>query len=321
MFAVAVLVFTAVCFLTDPVETEDIGIQDIVVTGSGKESVDILLHYNNLFGGYSVQMVPFDAEEYGADSMIPYDGALGKYRVMISFGDTNPSASLLEKFQSDRIYELEDVPTNFGGSLKARITQPQGHGFVLYIGSDVPFTAEEESKRGLDKLFGYVTVTIKKIRPPDTAAPLFDEETDWSTSVGSQVPGMTEITVQVDRYTAVINHADGTSTTLFSGTPILNACFYDLNEDGVSELCAGIWFGSGIVDARILAYDFANGKLYELASRGDHDYQLTIESGVPVVTVYPYETKNIAGKGTLALVPEGNDYQLTYKDGVLPGND
>ena len=166
---------------------------------------------------------------------------------------------------------------------------------------------------------------------PSTAAPteptpgntdiLFDEETDWSTSVGSQVPGMTEITVQVDRYTAAIKHADGTSTMLFSGMPILNACFYDLNGDGVSELCAGIWFGSGIVDARILAYDFANGKLYELASRGDHDYQLTIESGVPVVTVYPYETKNIAGKGTLALVPEGNDYQLTYKDGVLPGND
>ena len=166
---------------------------------------------------------------------------------------------------------------------------------------------------------------------PSTGAPteptlgdtitLFDEETDWSTSVGSQVPGMTEITVQVDRYTAVINHADGTSTTLFSGTPIMNACFCDLNGDGVSELCASIYFGSGMVDARILAYDFANGKLYELENRGDHDYQLTIESGVPVVTVYPYETKNIAGKGMLALVPEGSEYRLTYQDGVLPGND
>ena len=143
---------------------------------------------------------------------------------------------------------------------------------------------------------------------------LFDKDTDWSVSVGSQVPGKTDITVQLDRYSAGITHTDGTITTILSGMPIWNAYFSDLNGDGVSELCAGTSFGSGMVDDRILVYDFVSGKRYELESRGDYDYQLTHENGALVVTVYPYRTKNIAGKGPLVLAKDGDIYRLTYRE-------
>jgi len=315
--AIVVCCVVAVCFLTDPMDKENMGVQSIRVTGSGNQSVDILLGYRYLYGGYSVEMIPFDGQEYSADGTIPYDGALGKYRVMITFGDTNPAASLSEKFQSGQVYELKNVPNAFGGSLKARIARPQGHGFVLYIGSDVPFAVEKESKRGLDRLFGRVKIEIEKINVPGKVKTLFGEDAFWRMTVGSQVPGKRDITVQLDRYDAKITHPDGTSTTIFSGMPIWYAYFCDLNGDGVAELCAGTSLGSGIVDDRIEVYDFVKQQLYTLQDRGKYDYTLSEENGILVVTVTDYRTKNIAAKGPLVLEEKDGECRLTYREYVL----
>ena len=315
--AILVCALAALCFLTDPVGKENMGVQSIRVTGNGNQSVDLLLGYRYLSGGYSVEMIPFDAPEYAADGTVSYDGALGKYRVMITFGDTAPAASLSEKFRNGQIYELEDVPEAFGGSLKARIARPQGHGFVLYIGSDVPFAVEKESKRGLDRLFGRVKIEIEKINVPGKVKTLFGEDAFWRMTVGSQVPGKRDITVQVDRYDAKITHPDGTSTTIFSGMPIWYAYFCDLNGDGVSELCAGTSFGSGMVDDRIEVYDFVKQQLYTLQDRGKYDYALSEEKGILIVTVTDYRTNNIVGKGSLALEEDGGAYRLTYREHIL----
>lgn len=315
--AIVVCCVVAVCFLTDPMDKENMGVQSIRVTGNGNQSVDVLLGYRYLSGGYSVEMIPFDGQEYSADGMIPYDGALGKYRVMITFGDTPPAASLSEMFQNGQIYELENVPEAFGGSLKARIAYPQGHGFVLYIGSDVPFTVEEESKLGLDRLFGRVKIKIEKINVPGKVKTLFGEDAFWRMTVGSQVPGKRDITVQVDRYDAEITHPDGTSTTIFSGMPIWYAYFCDLNGDGVSELCAGTSLGSGMVDDRIEVYDFVKQQLYTLQDRGKYDYTLSEENGTLIVTVTDYRTKNIVAKGPLVLEEKDGEYRLTYREYVL----
>ena len=315
--AIVVCCVVAVCFLTDPMDKENMGVQSIRVRGNSKQSVDILLDYNYLWGGYSVEMIPFDAPEYAADGTVPYDGALGKYRVMITFGDTAPAAPLSEKFRNGQIYELEDVPEAFGGSLKARIARPQGHGFVLYIGSDVPFAVEKESKRGLDRLFGRVKIEIEKINVPGKVKTLFGEDAFWRMTVGSQVPGKRDITVQVDRYDAKITHPGGTSTTIFSGMPIWYAYFCDLNGDGVSELCAGTSLGSGMVDDRIEVYDFVKQQLYTLQDRGKYDYALSEENGTLIVTVTDYRTKNIVGKGSLALEEDGGAYRLTYREHIL----
>ena len=141
---------------------------------------------------------------------------------------------------------------------------------------------------------------------------LYDGITDGDIHVGSQVPGKTEITVQIDSERAGITHPDGTITTILSGMPIRNAYFCDLNGDGISELCAGIWFGSGIADARIQVYDFAKEEMYLLADRAKYDYHLTEENGALVVTVYDFASTDRVAKGTLYLEQHGGEYQLTY---------
>ena len=63
-------------------------------------------------------------------------------------------------------------------------------------------------------------------------------------------------------------------TPLYTGMPIWNTYFCDLNGDGLPELCSTVSFGSGIIDSRIVVYDYANGESYTLADRGKYDYSL-----------------------------------------------
>ncbi|MDE6261454.1 MAG: M56 family metallopeptidase [Oscillospiraceae bacterium] len=64
---------------------------------------------------------------------------------------------------------------------------------------------------------------------------------------------------------------------LIRGTPIWNVYFCDLNGDGKRELCATVSYGSGIVDTRIVVYDYANQSSCQLQDRGVHDYFLRLE--------------------------------------------
>ena len=58
------------------------------------------------------------------------------------------------------------------------------------------------------------------------------------------------------------------STSLYTGMPIWNAYFCDLTGDGLPELCSSISWGSGMIDNRVIIYDYANGVSYELSDRG-----------------------------------------------------
>ena len=51
-------------------------------------------------------------------------------------------------------------------------------------------------------------------------------------------------------------------TPLYTGMPIWNTYFCDLTGDGLPELCSTITFGSGIIDSRVIVYDYANGASY-----------------------------------------------------------
>ena len=149
---------------------------------------------------------------------------------------------------------------------------------------------------------------------------LFDEDTNWSVSVSSQVPGKTDITVKVDRYSAGITHADGTTTTIFSGKPVRSAYFCDLNGDGASELCVGAYLGVANLDTCIIVYDFVSEQSYTLIDQDHQNYHLSNENGTLVITVTNDRTKNIVGKGPLALEKDGSSYRLTYREYVLSDN-
>ena len=65
--------------------------------------------------------------------------------------------------------------------------------------------------------------------------------------------------------------------------PIWSVYFYDLTGDGNPELCSTISFGSGIIDDRIIIYDYAGGASYELSDRGNFDYVLNMQEDSLIV--------------------------------------
>lgn len=63
-------------------------------------------------------------------------------------------------------------------------------------------------------------------------------------------------------------------TILITGMPIWNAYFTDLTGDDYPEICATYSYGSGIIDNRVVIFDYVNGASYELSDRGYHDFTL-----------------------------------------------
>ena len=71
--------------------------------------------------------------------------------------------------------------------------------------------------------------------------------------------------------------------TLYTGMPIWSVYFYDLTGDGKPELCSSLSYGSGIVDDRIIVYDYEAGASYELSDRFHFDYVLRMQEDSLVV--------------------------------------
>ena len=88
-------------------------------------------------------------------------------------------------------------------------------------------------------------------------------------------------------------------TPLYSGMPIWSVYFADLTGDGLPELCSTVSYGSGIVDDRVIIYDYAGGASYTLEDRGEYDYVLSLEDGKLWVTQYAYNTKTVISRGYL----------------------
>ena len=162
VIAVILCAALAVCFLTDPILEKDWGVEDIRITTSWKGVIQLRLDYNHIWGGQAVSLLAEDAPEHTGDGSVPYDGALGRYRIMISFGDAGRTAAFREKFPVGQVCELENAPEIFGSSLKVKVVCPADHGFVIYVGSDIPFTVEEESSTG-EVLFGTWLIPLTKV--------------------------------------------------------------------------------------------------------------------------------------------------------------
>ena len=91
------------------------------------------------------------------------------------------------------------------------------------------------------------------------------------------------------------------STSLYTGMPIWNAYFCDLTGDGLPELCSSISWGSGMIDNRVIIYDYANGVSYELSDRGCFDFTLRFHEadGYLYVDKKKYNTDELVETGRL----------------------
>ena len=100
------------------------------------------------------------------------------------------------------------------------------------------------------------------------------------------------------------------STSLYTGMPIWNAYFCDLTGDGLPELCSSISWGSGMIDNRVIIYDYANGVSYELYDRGCFDFTLRFNEadGYLYVDKKKYNTDELVETGRLVF--KNNSIQI-----------
>ena len=99
-------------------------------------------------------------------------------------------------------------------------------------------------------------------------------------------------------------------TSLYTGMPIWNAYFCDLTGDGLPELCSTISWGSGMIDNRVIIYDYANGASYELSDRGNFDFTLRLHEadGYLYVDKKKYNTDELVETGRLVF--KNNSIQI-----------
>ncbi len=94
------------------------------------------------------------------------------------------------------------------------------------------------------------------------------------------------------------------ATPLYTGMPIWNVFFVDLTGDGLPELCSTLSMGSGLIDERIIIYDYANRVSYSLEDRGNYDFSLSLRNGRIMVTKCDHRSREIVDQGYLAYQDE-----------------
>ena len=154
--AIVVCLAVIVCFLTDPIDKDNIGVNNISAERVDSNIVNLKLDYSYPTGGYSVHRVSESDGEYCGDGIKDYDGSLGKYRILIKFGDTEPSKEFKKKYPAGEVIELENSPIK----IRVKRVHPQDHGFYLYVGFDSPIIAHQIENAKLKTFGGSIEIPI-----------------------------------------------------------------------------------------------------------------------------------------------------------------
>ncbi len=110
---------------------------------------------------------------------------------------------------------------------------------------------------------------------------------------------------------------NGKEQLLFSGMPVITVCFSDVTGDGIEDVCAVVYDGSGLIDKHIVVYDYANRQGYTLCDRGSRDFHLFVEQGRLRVGVTPYGEYEPTETGTLE---SENGIPVYRSDAVTSGS-
>ena len=188
-----------------------------------------------------------------------------------------------------------------------------GYGLVNHFrcdGNDLVFVEQDSNN------FVYVKVkdgerfhsTGEAFKPNDTTAAVtkwFDyletpDEMKWDGSLEINLTEFPDVTFRWT-YGEMLAVKGSKSTSLYTGMPIWNAYFCDLTGDGLPELCSSISWGSGMIDNRVIIYDYANGVSYELSDRGYFDFTLRQDhqDGRLYVDKTKYHTDELVETGRL----------------------
>ena len=97
---------------------------------------------------------------------------------------------------------------------------------------------------------------------------------DWNMDKDYTIEEFPGITFHCNPYEITVGER-----VLISGMPIWSTYLFDLTGDGKPEICTETSFGSGIIDNRIIVYDFEANIEYTLEDRGLYDYELRSDLG------------------------------------------
>ena len=155
-------------------------------------------------------------------------------------------------------------------------------------------------------LLSLIIITACRKKTPPTVTRWFDcrdgDEIQWNQPK----------TFTIDDFPQTVFHCTGAAKLeaivnsetkeLFIGMPIWSVYFYDLTGDGKPEICSSASYGSGLIDERIIVYDYVNQKTYVLADRGQYDYILFEKDNSLYVKKNSSSTLTVIGSGKLAII-------------------
>lgn len=138
---------------------QDDGVQELQLKSTSQSTTQLDFSYWGEMW-YSVQMHLEGEDWVTGEFSEPYEGELGKYLMVVTFNDTEPSMKFLEEYPLRTVHKLR-IPR--GGSdheMSMRIVSNPDHGYNVYIGSDEPFHVEEQPSVKLNRIIGTVSVTL-----------------------------------------------------------------------------------------------------------------------------------------------------------------
>ena len=272
IIAVIVCVGVAVCFLTNP-KQDSYTLRIVVPAGSQEEFV---------YTDKEVSAIRNSIKIWSGDGL----------------GDTEVLLSPVNKTTETRYtatYLTHGMPVEFDAEkdtwfkIGVNMQNPTNEDIIVYV------EVENVEVRIVDE----INSVIKWFDYTENPSAMDDEST-------INLPIYPDVTFSYNQAQIIASKPFDTSeltdhTILITGMPIWNAYFTDLTGDDYPEICATYTFGSGIIDSRIIIYDYAKGASYELSDRGYFDFTLRFNEadGYLYVDKTKYNTDELVETGRL----------------------
>ena len=272
IIAVIVCVGVAVCFLTNP-KQDSYTLRIVVPAGSQEEFV---------YTDEEVSAIRNSIKIWSGDG-------LGDTEVLLSPVNKTTETRYTATYLTHGMPVEFDAEKNTWFKIGVNMQNPTNEDIIVYV------EVENVEVRIVDE----INSVIKWFDYTENPSAMDDEST-------INLPIYPDVTFSYNQAQIIASKNFDTSeltdhTILITGMPIWNAYFTDLTGDDYPEICATYTFGSGIIDSRIIIYDYAKGASYELSDRGYFDFNLRFNEadGYLYVDKTKYNTDELVETGRL----------------------
>ena len=272
IIAVIVCVGVAVCFLTNP-KQDSYTLRIVVPAGSQEEFV---------YTDEEVSAIRNSIKIWSGDG-------LGDTEVLLSPVNKTTETGYTATYLTHGMPVEFDAEKNTWFKIGVNMQNSTNEDIIVYV------EVENVEVRIVDE----INSVIKWFDYTENPSAMDDEST-------INLPIYPDVTFSYNQAQIIASKTFDTSeltdhTILITGMPIWNAYFTDLTGDDYPEICATYTFGSGIIDSRIIIYDYAKGASYKLSDRGYFDFTLRFNEadGYLYVDKTKYNTDELVETGRL----------------------